>query len=201
MPTSSVVRFASPCGCIISTTSPSSALSHIDRRLSIPTEHHRCRRERPSSSTTVVISSYPGSLMSKARVNHLIHDYQDVFISLDCVVCKTTVSNGSTEGHMDRCRLSCHELQSAPPLRLYLMPTSSVVRFISPCGCTIITTTLINTPRRIDLGRGRLSQRGRSLRDGPSTLGGTASTAARQIHIDLLRVNQRRQDTEVCVLG
>ena len=54
--------------------------SHIDRRLSIPTEHHRSRRERPSSSTTVVISSYPCSFMSKSSVNHLIHDYTDVSI-------------------------------------------------------------------------------------------------------------------------
>ena len=61
--------------------------------------------------------------------------------------------------------------------------------------------TLKNTLSRIDRGRGRLSQRGRSRREGPSTAGGTASTTARLIHIDLLRVKQDRHDTEVSVLG
>ena len=60
------------------------------------------------------------------------------------------------------------------------------VRFISLCGCTIITMTLSNTPSHIDRGRGRQSQRGRSRRDGPSTAGVTASTTARLSHTDLL---------------
>jgi hypothetical protein len=46
--------------------------------------------------------------------------------------------------------MSCHELQSSPPLRLNLMPTPSVVHFISPCGCTISITTLSDTPSHID---------------------------------------------------
>ena len=61
--------------------------------------------------------------------------------------------------------------------------------------------TLSNTPSHIDRGRGKLSQRGRSRREGPSTAGGTASTTARLIHIDLLRVKQRRHDIEANVLG
>ena len=81
------------------------------------------------------------------------------------------------------------------------MPPSSVVRFISHCGCTIRTMTLSNTPSHVDRGCGRLLQRGRSRRNGPSTAEGTASTTARLTHIDLLRLMQRRHDPEVSVLG
>ena len=77
---------------------------------------------------------------------------------------------------MDRYRLSSHELQSSPPLRFHLMPTSSFVRSISTCGSTIRTTTPSNTQSHTSRGRGRLSQRGRSRREGPSTVGGTSST-------------------------
>ena len=65
---------------ILSTTTLTNTPSHIDRRLSIPTERHSSRRERPSSSATVVISSYPGSFMFKSSANYLIHDYSDVYI-------------------------------------------------------------------------------------------------------------------------
>ena len=75
-----VVRSIPLFASSLSTTTLTNTPSHIDRRLSIPTEHHRCRRERPSSSTTVVISSFPGSFMAKPSVNHLIHNYTDVFI-------------------------------------------------------------------------------------------------------------------------
>ena len=102
---------------------------------------------------------------------------------------------------MDRCRLGCHELQISPPLRCTSCQLQSFVRFISRCGCTITTTTLSCTPSHIDRGRGRLSQLGCSRREGPSTARGTASTTARLIHADLLRVKQRRHDTEVSVLG
>ena len=169
MPTSRVVRFIPPCGFTINTTTLSTSPSHIDRRQSIPTEHHRCRRERPSSSTAVVISSYPGSFMSKESVSHMIHDYTDVYIlsslSRVCIDCEQRIDRRTH----DQCRLSCHELQSSPPLRFHLMPTSRVVRFISPCDCTSSTMTLSNTPSHIDSERGRLSQRGRSRREGPST--------------------------------
>ena len=57
----------------------------------------------PSSSTTVVISSYPGSFMAKSSVNHLIHDYTDVFIlsrlSRACSDCEQR-SDGGTHGPM-----------------------------------------------------------------------------------------------------
>ena len=195
------VRSISPFASSLITTTLTITPSHIDRRLSIPTEHHRCRRELPSSSTTVVISSFPGSFMAKASVNHLIHDYTDVFIpsrlSRVCIDCEQRIDRRTQY----RCRLSCHELLSSLPLRLHLMPTASVVRFISPCGLSINTTTLSNSPSHIDRGRGRLSLWGCIRREGPSTAGGTASTTARLIHIDLLRVNQRRHDTEVSVLG
>ena len=163
--------------------------SHIDRRLSIPTEHHRSRQDRPSSSTTVVFSSYPVPFMSNSSVNRLIHDFTDVFIlsrlSRVCNDCERRIDRGTH----DRRRLCFHELQSAPPLRLHLMPTSSIVRFISPCGSIINTTTLSNTPSHHDRGRGGRSALGRNRRERPSTTGRTASTSARLIRIDLLRVN------------
>ena len=179
-----------PCFAIIlSTTTLTVTPSRIDRLLRVPTEHHRCRRERPSSSTTVFISSFPCSFMAKSSVNHLIHDYTDVFIlsrlSRVCVECDQRIDRRTH----DRCWLSWYQLQSSPPLRLHLMPTSKIVRFVSPCGFTIITMTLSNTPSHIDRGRGRLSQLGCSRREGPSTASGTASTTARLIHADLLRVN------------
>ena len=108
---------------ILSTTTLTVTPTHIDSRRSIPTEHHRCRRERPSSSTTFVISSYSGSFMAKSSVNHLIHDYTDVYmlrrLSCVCIDCEQRIDRRTH----DRCRLSCHELQSSPPLRLHLMPT------------------------------------------------------------------------------
>ena len=184
-----VLRSISLFACSLSTTTLTITPSHIDRRRSIPTEHHRSRRERPFSSTTIVISSYRCSFMAKSSVNHLIHDYTDEFIlsrlSRVCIDCEQRIDRKTH----DRCRLSCHELQSSPPLRLHLMPTSSVVRFISHCGFTIITTTLSCTPSIIGRGYGRLSQRVRSRCEGPSTAGGTASTTARLIHIDLLGVS------------
>ena len=86
--------------------------------------HHRCRRELPSSSTTVVISSYAGSFMVKSSVNHSIQDYSDVFIlSRLSRVCNDCDQRIDRTTH-DRCRLSCHELQISPPLRFQLMPTS-----------------------------------------------------------------------------
>ena len=88
--------------------------------------HHRCRRELPSSSTTVVISSYSCSFMAKANVSNLIHDYADVYIlsrpSRACNDCEHRIDRRIE----DRCRLSCHELQSSPPLLLLLMPTSNL---------------------------------------------------------------------------
>ena len=119
-----VVRLISHFSSSLSTTALTNTRSHIDGRLSIPTEHHRCRRERPSSSTTVVISSYSGSFMAKASVNDLIQDYTDVFmLSRLSRVCNDCEQRIGTTTH-DRCRLSCHELQSSPPHRLHLMPTS-----------------------------------------------------------------------------
>ena len=116
----SISRFDSS----LSTTTLTGTPSHIDRRRIMPTERHRCRRERPSSSTTVVIPSYPVSFMAKSRVYHLIHDYIDVHIlsrlSRVCVDCERRIDRTTR----DRCRLSCQELQSSPPLRLRLMPTS-----------------------------------------------------------------------------
>ena len=62
--------------------------------------------------------------MDKTSVNHLIHDYTDVFIlSRLSRVCNDCVQLSDTTTH-DRRRLSCHELQSFPPLRLHHMPTS-----------------------------------------------------------------------------
>ena len=75
-----VVRLISFFACSLSTTTLSITPSHNDRPLRIPTEHHRSRRECPSSSSTVVTSSYPGSFMAESSVNHLIHDYTDVYI-------------------------------------------------------------------------------------------------------------------------
>ena len=88
------------------------------------TLNHRCRRERPSSSTTVVTSSYPGSLMAKASVNHLIHHSTDVYILSSLSRVCNDFDQRIDRRTQDRCRLSCHELQSSPPLRLHLMPTS-----------------------------------------------------------------------------
>ena len=119
-----VVRLIPHFAGILRTTTLTNTPSHIDRRLSIPTEHLRSRRERPSSFTTVVISSYPVSFMFKSRVNHLIYDYTDLFIpsrlSRVCIDCEQRIDRRTH----DRCRLSCHELQGSPPLRLHLMPTS-----------------------------------------------------------------------------
>jgi hypothetical protein len=88
--------------------------------------------------------------MVKSSVNHLIHDYTDVYtlsrLSRVYNDCEQRIDRTSQY----RCRLSCHELQSSPPLRLHLMPTSRIVRFISPCGYTISTTILSNTPSHID---------------------------------------------------
>ena len=96
-----VFRLIPPLASILSTTTLTNTPSHIERRLNIPTEHHRCRQERPSSSTTVVISSYPGSFMAKSRVNHLIHDYTDLYIHISlcrvCVDCEQRIDKRTHE--------------------------------------------------------------------------------------------------------
>ena len=58
----------------------------------------------------------------------------------------------------ERRLLHTHQRQTSPSAPLHLTPTSSVVYFTSQCVRTITTSTLINTPRHIDLGRGRHTQ-------------------------------------------